>query len=1136
MSKMESLWLNSKGKLRRFFSKLLIVMQLYPIIAPSVLAGAGNIEETNIVIPFSSEAQRFADSTATNGINGIKNTATSMATGAAVTTVEEWLSYFGTAQINLNVDNDGHWDNSSFDFLTPVYENEKSTLFAQIGLRAPDGRTTGNVGVGVRTFYTQKWMFGGNVFFDNDFTGKNRRVGFGAEAWTDYLKLSANTYVGTTEWHSSRDFDNYHEKPADGFDIRMENYFPACPQLGLKAMYEEYYGDKVALFDKDHLQSNPSAVTVGLNYTPIPLITAALDYKRGQDSLDETKVSLNLHYTLDQSWQSQISPDQVALRRSLAGNRNDIVNRNNEIILQYKKKETSAVLADMVLTTIKDNSPADGDKTNTVTLHAVTSDGKSVANASIVWSVTGTAKLNMTTGITDANGNASVNLSNTTAEQVIVSATSETITRHTTSSFTQSVAALDLSLTKNNSKADGLDQNVGLATLTDTSGKPIAGIPVTWTTGNGAKIVSSDTSTDSKGHATIHFSSATAGTVKLSASAGGKKESVNSVFTDQIVNNVAVSMSTNNASANGTTANIAQALITDADNHSMEGVSVNWSLNSSTAAMLTPQVAVTNSKGIATLNLADNVAEDVTVTASAGNRSEHTVATFIADGATAHVSALTIDKDGSVADGVAQNHATATVTDSGNNILANTVVTWSITGSAGLTSVSSTTNASGQAKMTFTDTHAETVTLTAKSGGTDNGQSKTSSFVANAATAHVSSLTIDDDNHTANGTAQNRATATVTDANGNIISGSTVDWNVGGSATLSATTSQSDANGKAIVSLTDVVAETVNLSARVGSTAEKTQATTFIADAATAHVSALTIDKDGSVADGVAQNHATATVTDSGNNILANTVVTWSITGSAGLTSVSSTTNASGQAEMTFTDTHAETVTLTAKSGGADNGQSKTSSFVANTATAHVSSLTIDDDNHTANGTAQNSATATVTDANGNIVSGSTVDWNVGGNATLSATTSQSDANGKAIVSLTDVVAETVNLSARVGNTMPQVQKTTFTFIVDHLTMTMLVDGHGGLGSSTPNVVKVTAYDVNNDPMPGVALSLRDNDLSITTTFNPSKGKTGADGSLTSDVFSNTLGVLLLVAEVTNSDVPTTAGKTSVNATFTSRD
>lgn len=91
MSKMESLWLNSKGKLRRFFSKLLIAMQLYPIIAPSVLAGAGNIEETNIVIPFSSEAQRFADSTATNGINGIKNTATSMATGAAVTTVEEWL-------------------------------------------------------------------------------------------------------------------------------------------------------------------------------------------------------------------------------------------------------------------------------------------------------------------------------------------------------------------------------------------------------------------------------------------------------------------------------------------------------------------------------------------------------------------------------------------------------------------------------------------------------------------------------------------------------------------------------------------------------------------------------------------------------------------------------------------------------------------------------------------------------------------------------------------------------------------------------------------------------------------------------------------------------------------------------------
>ncbi|MNB70015.1 Invasin [compost metagenome] len=70
--------------------------------------------------------------------------------------------------------------------------------------------------MGVRTFYLNDWMFGGNIFLDDDFTGKNRRIGLGGEAWTNYLKLSANTYLGTTDWHSSRDFDDYNEKPADG--------------------------------------------------------------------------------------------------------------------------------------------------------------------------------------------------------------------------------------------------------------------------------------------------------------------------------------------------------------------------------------------------------------------------------------------------------------------------------------------------------------------------------------------------------------------------------------------------------------------------------------------------------------------------------------------------------------------------------------------------------------------------------------------------------------------------------------------------------------------------------------------------------------------------------------------------------
>ncbi|WP_175610526.1 Ig-like domain-containing protein, partial [Cronobacter sakazakii] len=225
----------------------------------------------------------------------------------------------------------------------------------------------------------------------------------------------------------------------------------------------------------------------------------------------------------------------------------DLVDRNNEIILQYKKKATSKAVADMTLATIKNNSPADGTSADTVTLHAVTADGKPAAHAAIVWTVSGNAALSSTNSVTDANGNTSVNLTNTTAGQVIVTATSGSVVRTTSAAFNLLVANLDLVVTKDNSIADGTDQNAAQVQVKDASGKGLSGVAISWKVGNGATIVSSDKATNSSGVATIHLSSTTPGAIKLSASAGNKTDSVNSTFVSQTVAAVAVTMTTNNS-------------------------------------------------------------------------------------------------------------------------------------------------------------------------------------------------------------------------------------------------------------------------------------------------------------------------------------------------------------------------------------------------------------------------------------------------------------------------------------------------------------------------------------------------------------------------------------------------------------
>ncbi|EFE05362.1 Ig-like domain-containing protein [Citrobacter youngae] len=334
----------------------------------------------------------------------------------------------------------------------------------------------------------------------------------------------------------------------------------------------------------------------------------------------------------------------------------------------------------MTLASIKDNSPADGITVKTATVHTVTSDGKPVSGAAITWSVTGSAKLSTASGVTDSSGNASVNITNTAAEQITVTATSGSLSRPTPSAFVQYAASLNLQLTKNNSRADGSDQNAAQVTVKDAAGNTMPGIELTWQTGTGATVVSSDNFTDGNGHASIHFSSTTAGAVRLSATALGKTESTSASFMAEVVQNVAVTMTTNDSLANGTTANVAQTVVTNASGHPMSGVSVTWSLGTGSATATTPLTVTTNASGIATLNLTDTAVEGGTVTASAGGKSGNTTAMFSAIKA-AFVTISTSGRGNAADPGI----TTAVVTDSQGNPLAGSRVSWSQTHSAYIT-------------------------------------------------------------------------------------------------------------------------------------------------------------------------------------------------------------------------------------------------------------------------------------------------------------------------------------------------------------------------------------------------------------------------------------------------------------------
>jgi adhesin/invasin len=99
-----------------------------------------------------------------------------------------------------------------------------------------------------------------------------------------------------------------------------------------------YYGNNVALIDKYTLKHNPVAVTVGVNYTPIPLVTLGVEHQQGEGGDNETTFNFELNYRLGVPWEKQIDPAMVGFSRTLAGNRYDLVERNNDVVLDYKKQ------------------------------------------------------------------------------------------------------------------------------------------------------------------------------------------------------------------------------------------------------------------------------------------------------------------------------------------------------------------------------------------------------------------------------------------------------------------------------------------------------------------------------------------------------------------------------------------------------------------------------------------------------------------------------------------------------------------------------------------------------------------------------------------------------------------------------
>ncbi|HJA78644.1 MAG TPA: inverse autotransporter beta domain-containing protein [Candidatus Desulfovibrio intestinavium] len=267
----------------------------------------------------------------------------------------------GRARLNFQLDRDGRFSGEG-DVLLPFWDAPRHTLFTQIGARSMDvsggeedgsQRWIGNFGLGHRWFPLASsmedagnLMLGWNIFFDNDFSRSHQRGGAGVEAQYDWFHLAANYYAPLSDWKDSRDFDGnfIEERPARGWDARAKAYLPFYRNVALTGAFSQWYGDHVAMYGSvDDLEKDPRVWSYGVEYTPIPLLSAFARQRSTERGKTDTEFGLQFTWHFGMPWEEQTSHAKVAELRTVSGSRHEFVDRENRIILEYRAKNSGRI-------------------------------------------------------------------------------------------------------------------------------------------------------------------------------------------------------------------------------------------------------------------------------------------------------------------------------------------------------------------------------------------------------------------------------------------------------------------------------------------------------------------------------------------------------------------------------------------------------------------------------------------------------------------------------------------------------------------------------------------------------------------------------------------------------------------------
>lgn len=736
--------------------------------------------------------------------------------------------------------------------------------------------------------------------------------------------------------------------------------------------------------------------------------------------------------------QKQLDPNEVAARRSLAGSRYDLVDRNNNIVLEYRKKElVRLTLTDPVsgksgevkslVSSLQTKYALKGYNVEATALEAaggkVVTTGKDILVTLPAYRFTSTPETDNTWPIEVTAEDVKGNLSNREQSMVVVQAPT----------LSQKDSSVSLSTQTLNADSHST------ATLTfiahDAAGNPVVGLVLSTRHEGVQDITLSEWKDNGDGSYTqILTTGAMSGTLTLMPQLNG----VDAAKAPAVVNIISISSSRTHSSIkidkdrylSGNPIEVTVELRDENDKPVKEqkqqlnnavsidnvkpGVTTDWKETADGVYKAT-YTAYTKGSGLTAKLLMQNWNEDL-----------HTAGFIIdANPQSAKIVTLSASNNGVLANENAANTVSVNVADEGSNPINDHTVTFAVlSGSATSFNNQNTakTDVNGLATFDLKSSKQEdnTVEVTLENGVK---QTLIVSFVGDSSTAQVE-LQKSKNEVVADGNDSATMTATVRDAKGNLLNDVKVTFNVNSAEAKLSQTEVNSHDGIATATLTSLKNGDYRVTASVSSGSQANQQVIFIGDQSTAALT-LSVPSGDITVTNTAPLHMTATLQDKNGNPLKDKEITFSVPNDvASRFSISNSgkgmTDSNGTAIASLTGTLAGTHMITARLANSNVSDTQPMTFVADKDRAVVV-LQTSKAEIIGNGVDETTLTATVKDPSNHPVAGITVTFtmpqDVAANFTLENNgIAITQANGEAHVTLKGKKAGTHTVTATLGN------------------------------------------------------------------------------------------------------------------------